>query len=38
MRGRRKKIEELTKVTDEELDATEKAPPAEEKIVESLNS
>ena len=38
MRGKRKKIEELTKVIDEELDAIEKAPPAEEKIVESLNS
>ena len=35
---KKKKIEELTKVTDEELNATEKAPPAEEKIVESLNS
>ena len=35
---RKKKDEELTKVTDEELDATEKAPPTEEKILESLNS
>ena len=35
---KKKKIEELTKVIDEELDAIEKAPPAEEKIVESLNS
>ena len=35
---KKKTIEELTKVTHEELDATEKAPPAKEKIVESLNS
>ena len=35
---KKKKIEELMKVTDKELDATEKAPSTEEEIVESLNS
>ena len=35
---KKKKIEELTKVIDKELDATEKAPSTEEEIVESLNS